>query len=126
MAGLRQAGALFPARVIEVAAPLVGDVDVGLLDVADHLVVELLLQALGWLHDGGSVSVLGFQVLRHFGILLVAQPAVIVHQIAAVDVVLRVNFFSDWRRDWRRRGVGAACRLVICVEKSGHEEKENN
>src|SRR5262249_47188046 len=93
--------AFLPARVIEVAALMVRHVDVSLFDVADHLVIKLLLESLGGLHDGVGVGILCLQILRDLRIRLVAQPGIVVDQIAAVNVVLGVDLLGDRRR--RRR-----------------------
>ena len=77
--------ALLGARVIEVAAVAVGDRQVGLLDVAEHLLVESLLKGLGRLHHRVGVGVLGLEVGRHLGVGLVPQPEVVVRPGLAVE-----------------------------------------
>ena len=77
--------ALFRARVIEVVADAHRDAEVGLLDAAEHLLVERLLQRLRRLHDRFGVGVLGLQVLDDLGVLLLSQPEVVVGQRVAVN-----------------------------------------
>jgi hypothetical protein len=63
--------ALLGARVVEVAALAIGDVDVGLLDPRQHLLVERFLEGLGGLHDRVGVGVLGLEVRLHLRVGLV-------------------------------------------------------
>ena len=77
--------ALFGAGVVPPVAVAVGDGDVGLLDVAEHLVVELVAEAGERGHDGFGVGVFGFKVGGDFGILLVAEPGVVVGEGDAVQ-----------------------------------------
>ena len=72
--------ALDRARGVEPVAEAVGNALVGLLNVGDHLVVQLGLQLGGGCHDGGGVGVLGFQVGEQLGRALVAHPAEVVVQ----------------------------------------------
>src|SRR5216683_3308445 len=107
----------FTSTVISSAASvLLRDVHISFLDVADHLVIQLLLESCGWLHDPVSVGVFRFQVLRHFGIGLLPEPVVIVHQLATVDVVFSVDLFGD-RRSCYCSGDG----LVIGLQECAHE-----
>ena len=71
---------LFGARVIPPVAVAEGNRNVGLLDVAEHLLVELLAQPGKRRHHRFGVGVLGFEKGVDFGILLVAQPCVVVDQ----------------------------------------------
>ncbi len=78
---------LLGARVIPPAAVAEGNRNVGLLDVAQHLVVELFLQAGQWSHHCFGIGVFGFEVGGDFGIFLVAQPGVVVDKRVAVKLV---------------------------------------
>src|SRR5690606_39213881 len=65
---------LLRAAVVPPAIPAVRHREIGLLYPAKHLVVELLLQwTAGFQHRIG-VSVLGFKILAHGRIALVAKP----------------------------------------------------
>ncbi len=57
---------------------------VGLLDVAQHFAIELLLQALCRSHPGFRIGVLGFQVGGDFLGVLVTQPGVVIVQRVAM------------------------------------------
>src|SRR5262249_33738037 len=65
------------------------------------------------------------QILRDFRVLLVAQPAVIVHQVAAVNVVLGVDFFRCRRRRRRSRRFSVVGWFVVCAEEGAHEAQED-
>ena len=80
LAGLR-------ARVVDVGAAPVGDAGVVLLDAREHLLVEGVLERLRALHDGVGVRVLGLEIRRHLGTVLVAQPGIFVLAALAVDHV---------------------------------------
>ena len=66
--------ALLGAGVIPVLAVAVGHGNIRLLDVAEHLVVELLAQCGLGCDEVFGVCILGFQVRRRIGIGLIAQP----------------------------------------------------
>ena len=70
---------------VEPVAEAVGDGLVGLLDVGEHLGVELALQVGGGGHDGCGVGVLGVEVGEDLGGVLVAHPAVVVLEGDAVE-----------------------------------------
>ena len=72
------------ARVIEVRALAIRHLDVGLLDPAQHLVIELLLQLRGGLHHLVGVGVLGLEVGDGLGALLVAEPAVFIDAVLSM------------------------------------------
>ena len=90
--------ALFGAVVVPVRAVAEGNRDVSLLDVAEHLGVELVAERSerGGLRLG--VAVLGFEVGDDLGIVLVAEPGVVVDEGLAVDRGLGVNLFGDGRK----------------------------
>ena len=103
--------ALDGAGGVEPVAEAVGDGLVGLLDVGEHLGVELGLEVGGGRHEGGGVGVLGFEVGDDFGRVLVAHPAVVVVEgdaverggrgVAAGDGRLGVD---GWSMRWERWG----------------------
>jgi len=64
--------------VIEPAALRVGNRLIGLLDVREHLGVELRLELLGGSHDREGVSILRLQVGDHLGRGFVPHPAVVI------------------------------------------------
>ena len=70
--------ALFGTRVVPPGAVAVRDGDVGLLHVREHLLVELIAQAGERGHHGLGVGVFGFEIGGDLGILLVAEPGVVV------------------------------------------------
>jgi hypothetical protein len=105
-------------RVIEVAVVLaIGNVDVGLLDAAEHLVVELFLQLLRRREHGVRVRVLGLEIGDGLGTLLVAQPAVVVGALVAV----KSDRLRDLLRDGRLRCVGGGGGHGKC----GHEQGDD-
>src|SRR5581483_3106847 len=61
-----------------------------LLDMAAHLLVELLLQILGARHHMLAPGVLCLQIREHLGTLLLPQPCIIVDQRVAVDGLLHM------------------------------------
>ena len=75
----------FGARVIEVSILPVRHVLVRLLDVAEHLLIELCLQLLSRLHQRLSVSVFGFEMLQHLRICFFTQPEIIVNERFAMN-----------------------------------------
>jgi hypothetical protein len=80
--------ALFGAREIEIAAQSVGNGEIRLQDAAEHFLIELFLEGRGVAENGVSVGVLGVEVGDDFGIVLVAEPGVVVDAAVAVDNVL--------------------------------------
>ncbi len=74
----RVLAALQLARVVPVAAAAVGHALVGLLDAREHLAVELLAERLERGHRRPRVAVLGLEVGDDLGVLLLAQPVVVV------------------------------------------------
>jgi len=64
---------------------MVRDAFVGLLDVGEHLAVELGLEVGGGGHRGGGVGVLGFEVGEQLGGGFVAHPAEVVVEGDAVQ-----------------------------------------
>ena len=106
--------AFFGAGVVPPGAVAVGDGDVGLLDVAEHLVVELVAQAGERRGDGVGVSVFGFEVLEDFGALFFAEPGVVVAEGDAVqDGLFWLNTGDRGAGNWRgRNGCGRDRGLV--------------
>ena len=70
--------------VVPPRAIAIGNRDIGLLDVREHLLVEVLAQAVERRHDGFGVGVFGVEISGDFRIFLVAQPGVIVREDDAV------------------------------------------
>jgi len=98
---------LLGAVVVPVAVVEVGDGEVGLLDAAEHLVVELLLERLGVLHPGGGVRVFRLEVGDDLGVGLIADPEVVVGADFAVEGVDLGDDSGGWRSDILG---GEACR----------------
>jgi len=76
---------LFGAGVVPPASLAIRGSLVGLLDPAQHLLIERSLEALGRIHDCSSVGVLGLQVADDFLAGLLPQPEVVVNERVAVD-----------------------------------------
>jgi len=93
------------AGPVEPAVVGVGDGFVGLLDMREHLGVELGLQLLCWLHQGRGVGVFGFEIFEEFGRGLIAHPGVVVGQRVAVDVGGRGDAAGG---GWLNSGNGSA------------------
>ena len=89
--------ALLGAGVVPVPVVLIRDAEVGFLDATEQLAVQLLLQGFGVFHPGGGVGVLRLEVGEDRGVLLLAQPVVVVDQDFAVE---RVDL-GDSRGDGR-------------------------
>ena len=77
--------ALFGARVVPPVAIAEGDRDVGLLHVREHLLVELVAQAVERSHHRLGVGVFSLEVGGDLGVLFVAQPGVVVDEDCAVQ-----------------------------------------
>ena len=73
------------ARVVVVAGVVIGVGLVGLLDVAQHLAIEGLLEGLGGRHPGVGVGVFGFEVGGDLLGVFIAQPGVVVLEGMAVE-----------------------------------------
>jgi hypothetical protein len=80
--------AFFRARVIRVAAEKVGDAEIGLLNAAEHLLVEGFLEGLGGFQEGVGEGIFLLEVGENAGVVFVAEPGVMVHAAIAVDDVL--------------------------------------
>ena len=80
--------ALFRAGVIGVAAEKVGDAEVGLLNAAEHFLVEGFLEGLGGFQEGVGEGVFFLEVGGDAGVVFVAEPGVVIHAAVAVDDVL--------------------------------------
>ena len=94
--------AFLGAGVVPPVAVAEGDGDVGLLDVAEHLPVEVVAQAGQRGHPGFGVGVFGLQVGGDLGVLLVAQPGVVVAEGHAVQSGLSVLLAGNggWQGAW--------------------------
>ena len=80
--------ALFRADVIGIAAEKVGNAEVGLLNAAEDFLVEGFLKGFGRFEEGVGEGVLFLEVGGDAGVVLVAQPGVMVHAAVAMDDVL--------------------------------------
>ena len=78
--------ALFGARQVPPVAVAEGHGYVGLLDVAEHLVVEIVAQAGQGRHFGFGVGVFRLEIGDDFGVFLVAQPGVVVGEDGSVEL----------------------------------------
>ena len=87
----------FRAGVIEVVAFAERDTDVRFLDVADHLPIELFLKSAGMTRQRVGVGVLGLEIARHFRIVLVAKPEIVVDPSLAVDHIRLGSFLRNRR-----------------------------
>ena len=92
--------AFLGALVVPVIAIAKRNRNVGLFNVAPHLLVELLLQILGTVDHVPAPGVFRLEVRHHLGTLFFPQPRVVVHQRVSVDRPLRMPA----RRHWRARG----------------------
>ncbi len=93
---------LLGAVVVPIAVVAVRHREIGLLDPAEHLAVQLLLQRFGVLHAGRGVGVLCLEIRAHLGVLLLAQPEVVVLPHLAVQGIDLGNDAGDRRRLRRR------------------------
>ena len=78
---------LLGARVVPPVAVAVGNRDVGLLHVAQHLLVKLFAQPGQRRHHRVSVGIFGLEVRGNIGILFIAQPGVVIGQHDTVQLV---------------------------------------
>ena len=109
--------ALLGAGVVPPVAVAVGDGDVSLLDVGEHLLVELFAQAGERRHYGIGVGVFGFEIGGDVGVLFVAEPGVVVDEGDAVEEGFGVVFAGDrgiW--DWILAHVLFSVRVAGCRE----------
>jgi hypothetical protein len=91
--------------VVEVLPLAVGNREVRLLDPGQHLVVELLLEFLGRLHDGVGVGVFLFEVCPDLRVCPVSEPEVVVGERLAVQVRDLLDLLCHrWLRDLRDIG----------------------
>ena len=111
---------LFRARVIKVLADARRHTEVGLLDAAEHLRVERLLQHLGRLHHLFGVGVLALQVLDDLRVALLPEPEVVVLEGVAVDV----GGVRLLRRDRRLRPNGLLGVSGRCYERHGQKRHD--
>jgi len=101
---------LLGAVVVPVAVVAVGDGEVGLLDAAEHLVVELLLERHGVLHPGVGIGVLLIEVGDDLGVGFLAEPEVVVGPDVAVEGVdAGDSFGAGWSQLLGRQSEGS-CR----------------
>ena len=92
---------LLSARVVPPRAIAVGNRDVRLLHVAQHLLVKLFAQTGQRRHHRVGISVFGVQVRRHIRVFLVAQPCVVVGERHSVHARFVGYFAGNWRRGKR-------------------------
>jgi len=92
------------ASVVFEAANGVGDAEIGLLNAAEHFVVEARLEWLGGFKVGVGVGVFGFEVGKDAGIFFVAEPGVVVGAAVGVDHVL--DGFAESERGLQSGGAG--------------------
>ncbi len=87
----------FGADVVPPVAFAVGGGLVGLLDVAEHLVIELVAEGSEVGGEGFGVLIFGFEVGGDVGMVFVAQPGVVVGEGDAVEDGF-LMFFAGGRR----------------------------
>ncbi len=92
--------------VVQERAVAVGDGQVRLLHVGEHLVVERLLERLGRLEDRVGVRVLGLEIGRDLRVRLLAQPEVRVGPRVAVQEVDLLHLLRHWWSGRNRRRLG--------------------
>ncbi len=107
---------LLRPRVVVPAAVAVRDRQVRLLDAPEHLVVQVLLERLGRLHEGFGVGVLGFEKRADLRVLLLAHPEVVVVQGLAVQ---RLHV-----RHLLRNGRGRVAGEREARRETGREDRE--
>jgi hypothetical protein len=73
------------------------DGNIGPLDPADELAVELILERLGRLHQGVGIGVFRREIRDDLGVGPLVEPVVIVDSGLAVDGQLFPDFFGDGR-----------------------------
>ena len=78
--------ALFGARVIKILALARRNAQIGLLQVAEHFLVQRFLKFGGRLHHRRGVGILRFEIFHYVGIFSVAQPEVIILERCAVHL----------------------------------------
>jgi hypothetical protein len=101
--------AFFGTREIEIAAKAGGNRQIGLLDTAEHFLVELFLKSFGAGKHGVGVSVFGVEVGDDFGIIFIVEPVVWIDAAVFVnDVFDRMATRDGWnsRAGWWRGGIG--------------------
>src|SRR5687768_1821260 len=79
----------FRLRDVPVFAYLCRDAEIGLLDTAEHFLVELIDKRLVFAHMRLGERVLGFQILDYLRILFVAavaQPGIVVDDLVTMDL----------------------------------------
>ena len=77
---------LFGAGVVEILAAADGNALVRLFDAGHHLAVKLVLQLFGGGHHGRDIAIFVGQIFNDFGLVLFAQPMVVVHADIAVQL----------------------------------------
>ena len=109
--------ALLRARVIKITSPTIRHSVVGLLDVADHLFVELVLQGNGGFHHHFCVRILGFQMCDDLRICFLSQPEIVVDHRIVMNFCGLGFLFSH---GWLKRIVG----IRLC--KAGSVKRQTN
>ncbi len=92
--------AFFGPRVIEIVVALHRHRNVGLLNSAENLLIQSLLQRFRGSHCLFGVPILGFEIRNHVRIGPVAQPKVIVDARVAVKRDFLRDDFGARRRDY--------------------------
>jgi hypothetical protein len=91
------------ARVVPPPVHLLGHGEVGLLDPAEHLVVELPLELRRRRHERRGPRILGLEIGAHLRVLTVAEPLPVVRpRIAVMEMDVRM----PWRERWPFGGRG--------------------
>jgi len=96
--------ALDGAGVVFEAAKSVRDAEIGLLNAAEHFMVEAGLEGFGRFEVGVSVRVFVFEIGEDPGIFFVAEPGVVVDAAVGVDDVL--DGFAEGERGLESGGAG--------------------
>jgi hypothetical protein len=87
--------AFLGARVVPPFAVAEGDRDVSLLHVREHFLIKVFAQSVERRHHGLDVGIFRVEIGGDFGILLFAQPCVVVGERDAVKLGLLVIFPGD-------------------------------
>jgi len=90
--------------VVFEAAKGVRDAEIGLLNAAEHFVIEAGLEGFGGFEIGVGVGVFGFEIGEDAGIFFVAEPGVMVDATVGVDDVL--DGFAEGERGLESGGAG--------------------
>ena len=89
---------LLGARVVPPVAVAVGNRNVGLLHVAQHLLVELFAQPGQRRHHRLGIGIFSFEIGGDIRVFFVAQPCVVVGEQHSVHLGFAVVFAGGWGR----------------------------